>query len=62
MKTIKLAAKYLIVIFAVILGCVSCAGLEIVTHTPYGSGSYQDGVINVTPSPTPIRFPIYGTK
>jgi hypothetical protein len=62
MKTIKLAAKYLIVIAAVLWGCVSCAGLEIVTHTPYGSVNYKDDVINVTPNTTPIAIPIYGTK
>ena len=44
------------------IGFSSCAGLEIVTHTPYGSGSYQDGVMTVTPNPTPIAIPIHATK
>lgn len=39
----------------------SCAGLELVTHTPYGSGSYQGGILTVTPT-LPIAIPIHGTK
>lgn len=48
-------------IFAITAALTSCAGLEIVTHTPYGSGSYQDGLITVT-STAPIAIPIHGTK
>lgn len=55
MKTITLLA-----LAAALASCVP--GLEIVTQTPYGSGSYKNGTLNVAPNPTPFQIQIQGTK
>jgi hypothetical protein len=47
---------------AICLVFTSCAGLEIVTHSPYGSGTYKDGLATYTPPAVPITFPINPTK
>jgi hypothetical protein len=36
-------------------------GLEIVTHSQYGSARYKDGIITAEPT-VPLTFPIRGTK
>lgn len=48
-------------LLAAIMLLTNCAGLEIVTHTPYGSASYQDGKAVITPA-APITIPIYREK
>lgn len=60
MKTTKAIA--LIALAFVIANLLSCAGLEIVTHTPYGDASYKDGAATLTPPARPITIPIYRDK
>lgn len=60
MKTTKAIA--LISLAFVVANLLSCAGLEIVTHTPYGDASYKDGAATLTPPARPITIPIYRDK
>lgn len=44
---------------ASLLTCSGCAGLEIVTHSPYGDATYQIGILTATPAPNkeiPLHF------
>lgn len=60
MKTTKAIA--LIALAFVIANLLSCAGLEIVTHTPYGDAAYKNGTATLTPSAAPITIPVYRDK
>lgn len=56
--------KYLALIIITASSLASCVpGIEIITHTPYGSGQTNpDGSFTYTPPAKPITFPIYNGK
>lgn len=60
MKSTKVIV--LIIVAFIIANLFSCEGLEIVTHTPYGSGSYKNGTATLTPPAAPITIPVYRDK